>query len=229
MHAIRLDSTRHSTHTFGMIQILVASDYPVIRAGLPILVEAGGVCQVLGVAASSAELLKLAAQLCPEIILLDLSLAESEGLDILWHLRDQSPDVAIVVLSDDEGDDRILTALQAGARGYLLKRATAEEIDQAIRTVRQGGLVLHPLVAAALLQRLGAMPPAAPPDEHLTPRELEVLQLLARGLTNKAIAARLQISEHTVKFHIGSIMGKLGAESRTEAVAIAARRGLVML
>jgi DNA-binding NarL/FixJ family response regulator len=153
---------------------------------------------------------------------------EGAAIKLLWWLRQTAPRIEVVGLSDYD-EDSILAALQAGARGYLSRRTTAEDLGQAIRTVRQGGMVLHPMAAASLLQRLQGQTTVTQRPETLTPRELEVLRLLVEGLTNKAIAGRLGISDHTVKFHIGAILGKLGAASRTEAVTLAVRQGLVPL
>ena len=127
-------------------------------------------------------------------------------------------------------DERILGALRAGAKGYLLKGAPKEELFNAIRVVHAGGSLLQPLVASKLLQQVSGRAAAAEPEfESLTEREQEVLELMAQGLQNKEIGARLTITERTVKFHVSSILGKLGAGNRTEAVAIAAQQGLVVL
>ncbi len=211
-----------------MLRVLVVTDAPLIAAGARVLLEATGELEVVGTARDLATL-EVALDLSPaDVALVDLDMADEQALNLVWWLRDHAPGLDVVGLSDD-GDEPVLAALQAGARGYLSRRATAEEMAQAMRTVRQGGMVLHPMAAARLLQRLQAQPSSAPPAESLTPRELDVLKLMVEGLTNKAIAARLHISDHTVKFHIGSILGKLGAASRTEAVTLAVRQGLIPL
>lgn len=209
-----------------MTRVLIVTDAPLVAAGARVLAEATGECEVVGTARDQAGLQAVVAQDKPDVVLLDLHMADGAALPLLWWLRQSAPRLEVVGLSEAD-DDTIVTALQAGARGYLGRQVTAEELGQAIRTVRQGGMVLHPLAAATLLQRLQAA--NAPRPEALTPRELEVLRLLVEGLTNKAIAGRLGISDHTVKFHIGAILGKLGASSRTEAVTLAVRQGLVPL
>lgn len=210
-----------------MTRVLIVTDAPLVAAGARVLTEATGDCEVVGTAHDQASLQAALAADKPEVVLLDLHMEEGAAIRLLWWLRQAAPRLEVVGLSDND-DDSILAALQAGARGYLGRRTTADEMAQAIRTVRQGGMVLHPMAAATLLQRLqGAA--NAPRPEALTPRELEVLRLLVEGLTNKAIAGRLGISDHTVKFHIGAILGKLGAASRTEAVTLAVRQGLVPL
>ena len=209
-----------------MTRVLIVTDAPLVAAGARVLAEATGECEVVGTARDQATLQAALAQDQPDVVLLDLHMDSGAALPLLWWLRQAAPSLEVVGLSEAD-DDAIVAALQAGARGYLGRRTTAEEMGQAIRTVRQGGMVLHPLAAATLLQRLQAA--TAPRPEALTPRELEVLRLLVEGLTNKAIAGRLGISDHTVKFHIGAILGKLGAASRTEAVTLAVRQGLVPL
>lgn len=211
-----------------MSKVVIVTDAPVLAAGARVLVEATGECEVVGVASTQPGLQNVLEEQRPEVALVDLHMEDGAALKLLWWLRDKAPGVDVVGLSDND-EDPVLSALQAGARGYLGRRATAEDIAQAIRTVRQGGMVLHPMAAASLLQRLQGQSAALPRPEALTPRETEVLKLMVEGLTNKAIAARLRISDHTVKFHIGAILGKLGAASRTEAVTQAVRQGLIPL
>lgn len=210
-----------------MIQLFVASDSPVVRAGLRAILEAAEGCRVVG-EGSLQELLDEAPTLRPDVALLEIPAGERDELETLWRLVADLPEIGIVLLSGDPGESFAQEALQAGVRGYLLRDVSPEEIVEAVRAVHQGLTVLHPATARALLARTQPMAPA-PATEPLTARELEVLRLLAQGLPSKTIASRLQISEHTVKFHVGSILGKLDAASRTEAVSTAIRRGLIAL
>jgi DNA-binding NarL/FixJ family response regulator len=152
-----------------------------------------------------------------------------DGVETIRLLREDQPDVRVVVFTAFDTDERILSAVQAGAKGYLLKGAPRDELFNAVRVVHQGGSLLQPVVASRLLDRLAANESSAGQFEELTPREQEVLTLLAQGMQNKEIAADLLIAERTVKFHITSILAKLGAGNRTEAVTVALQLGLVEL
>jgi DNA-binding NarL/FixJ family response regulator len=162
------------------------------------------------------------------VILLDLEMPELSGVEALEKLRDADSTARTIIFTAYDTDERILGALRAGARGYLLKGAARTEIFDAIRTVHAGGSLLQPVVTGRLLDHMSREQPSPEPDP-LTPREIEVLALLSQGLQNKEISARLFISERTVKFHVSSLMHKLGAENRTETVTIAAQRGLIQL
>ena len=159
----------------------------------------------------------------PQVVLYDLSFEVDDELEGLWRLRAQSPGVAVLALCENSADGRVLATLRAGARGCLPKTATGAELLEAAQDAVLGEPVLHPSTTAALLQQLRG----DEPEPGLTPRESEVLRQVAAGQTNKSIALKLGISEHTVKFHLGSAMTKLGAASRAEAVAVAIRRGLI--
>jgi DNA-binding NarL/FixJ family response regulator len=207
-----------------MIRILIASPYPAMRAGLHALLEdAKTEVVVVGEADSVEACLEWARAAQAQVVLFDLSLDPDDELSGLWRVRTQMPELGMLALSDANGGARVLAALQAGARGCLPKTATGPELLEAARGVVEGETVLPPAATAALLEQLRGNGHV----EALSPREGEVLRHVAAGLTNKAIALRLGISEHTVKFHLGSAMGKLGAASRAEAVAVAIRRGLI--
>lgn len=229
-----------------MIRILLADDHPIVREGLRAVLETQPDFEVVGTpqqAANGEEALRLALELRPDILLLDLEMPVLDGVETIRSLRqrtahgrkiDGGDRPRIIVFTAFDNDERIIAALAAGANGYLLKGAPREDIFHAIRVTMQGGSLLQPVVASKLLrhmgQREGAHPFTEPPIyETLTERELEVLALLAQGMPNKEIAAHLVISERTAKFHVSSIMGKLGATNRTEAVALAAQRGLITL
>jgi DNA-binding NarL/FixJ family response regulator len=166
-----------------------------------------------------------------------------DGVETIRRLRQQQPHFRIIVFTAFDNDERIIHAVQAGANGYLLKEAPRDELFSAIRITMGGGSLLQPVVASKLMRHVGGQQSAAVshagtyihspehtlPYEPLTERELEVLKLLAQGMPNKEIAAQLVVSERTAKFHVSSIMGKLGATNRTEAVSLAAQKGLITL
>lgn len=224
-----------------MIRILLADDHPIVREGLRAVLETQPNFEVIAEAASGDEALRLALELQPDILLLDLEMPILDGVETIRRLRQRQPASRVIVFTAFDNDERIIHAVQAGANGYLLKGAPREEIFTAIRITMQGGSLLQPVVASKLLRHIGqqqqpvaslpihSLAGTGPPYEPLTERELEVLKLLAQGLPNKEIAAQLVISERTAKFHVSSIMGKLGATNRTEAVSLAAQRGLITL
>jgi DNA-binding NarL/FixJ family response regulator len=211
------------------IRILVADDHPIVRDGLIAILNTQPDFEVVGEASTGPKTVEQVTMLHPDVVLLDLEMPEIDGVEALRLLRQSSPDVRVIVFTAFDTDERILGAVRAGARGYLLKGAPREEIFQAIRVVHAGGSLLQPIVASKLLRQVSQEPAILPGPETLTPRELEVLRLLARGLENKEIAAELVIAERTVKFHVSSIQGKLGAGNRTEAVVVAAKQGLIKL
>lgn len=210
------------------IRILVADDHPVVRDGLVAILSTQPDFNVVGEAANGVEAVRLAEALRPDVILLDLEMPELDGVEALRQIHDACPQARALVFTAFDTDERIVGAVQAGAKGYLLKGAPRNELFNAIRVVSQGGSLLQSVVASRLMQHISSQS-GHQTAENLTERENEVLQLLAQGKTNKEIAAALVITERTVKFHISSILGKLGAGNRTEALTIAAQRGLVKL
>lgn len=214
------------------IRILIVDDHPVVRDGLNAILSTRPDFDVVGEAGDGFAALRLASELAPDVVLVDLEMPGLDGVETLRRLRQKNPDIKVIVFTAFDTDERILSAIQAGARGYLLKGAPRQELFRGIRIVYEGGSLLQPLIASKLMAQVGAQNPstdAAAAAEALTPRELEVLQELALGLQNKEIAAKLVISERTVKFHVSAILEKLGAGNRTEAVAVAAQRGLIDL
>jgi DNA-binding NarL/FixJ family response regulator len=209
------------------IRIVVADDHPVVREGLIAVLGTQPDFDVVGEAATGIEVLLRVRELQPDVVLLDLELPEMDGIEALRTLRDAKRGVRVLVFTAYDTDERILAAVRAGAQGYLLKGAPRDELFQAIRVVHGGGSLLQPMVASRLLKQVsgdGTAPEVLP---SLTPREMDVMRLLARGLQNKEIAVELVVTERTVKFHVSSILRKLGAGNRTEAVAIATKQGLV--
>ncbi len=207
------------------ICILIVDDHPVVRDGLAAILGTQPDFVIVGEAGDGRDALQKVHDLHPDVILLDLEMPGMDGVETLRQLKAHHVRARVIVFTAFDSDERIVTAVQAGAQGYLLKGAPRQELFHAVRVVHSGGSLLQPIVASKLLQRVNQEP--EPPVESLTARELEVLQALAAGLQNKEIAAKLVISERTVKFHVSAILSKLGAGNRTEAVALAAQRGLV--
>ena len=211
------------------IKILIVDDHPIVRDGLVAILSTQADMDVVGQADCGEEALRRFGPLDPDVILLDLEMPGMDGLQVINQLRQLQPAVKIVVFTAFDTDERILSALQAGAKGYLLKGAPRSELFNAIRVVHQGGSLLQPVVASRLLNQLTGQHAATEPAVELTTREHDVLHLMAQGRQNKEIAAELFITERTVKFHITSILAKLDASNRTEAVTIALQQGLVEL
>lgn len=207
------------------IRILVADDHPVVRDGLIAMLKTQPDFQIAAEASDGQETVQLTLKHNPDIVLLDLEMPVLDGVEALRTLRRERPSVKVLVFTAFDSDERILGAVQAGAQGYLLKGAPREEVFNAIRVVSQGGSLLQPVIASRLMQHVAG----DRISEDLTEREREVLTLLAKGYTNREIAGQLVITERTVKFHVSSILRKLDAGNRTEAVSIAAQQGLVDL
>ena len=215
-----------------MMRVLVAATDSIVRAGLESILRANPDLSVVGVASAPDTLATLITDESPDVVLMELGLQDEEPVSEKLVALSTLTEVAIVLLGDTFQGDWITEALRLGVRAVLPRRATAEEILQAVVAVAAGLVVLHPDALDLLLPVLSSV--TQPVDEAslvqaLTRREIEVLGMLAEGLGNKAIARRLNISEHTVKFHVSSIFTKLNARSRTEAVTLGARQGLIML
>jgi DNA-binding NarL/FixJ family response regulator len=211
------------------IRILVADDHPIVRDGLIAILSTQPDFEIVGKASTGVEAVSQAEALKPDLLLLDLEMPEMDGVEALRRLRDMHSPVRAIVFTAFDTDERIVGAVQAGAQGYLLKGVPREEIFNAIRVVHAGGSLLQPVVASKLLRQVIQDHDGHSSPDALTPREQNVLQLLAQGLQNKEIAAELVITERTVKFYVSSILSKLGAGNRTEAVTLAVQRGLVKL
>jgi DNA-binding NarL/FixJ family response regulator len=209
------------------IRIVVADDHPVVRDGLVAILSTQTDFDVVGETGTGEETVRRIGELAPDVLLLDLEMPEMDGVQVLQRLREQGARTRVIVFTAFDTDERILAAVRAGAQGYLLKGAPREQIFEAVRVVHAGSSLLQPIVASRLLRQVSERHAETPPLPALTPRELDVLRLLMRGLQNKEIAGELVVTERTVKFHVSSILLKLGAGNRTEAVAIATRHGLV--
>lgn len=210
-----------------MIRLLLVDDHPIVREGLAAVLSDQDDFEVAGMAGSIAEAGTQARELRPDVLLLDLELPDGNGADLLPALLADLPELPVLIFTAYDDDDRLRAALRAGAKGYLLKGARAERIARAIRIVYSGGLFLEPDATVAVLGRPPINRAASTGNEELTDREREVLPLVVAGLPNKQIAATLGITERTAKFHLSSLMRKLGASSRTQVAALAVQRNLV--
>lgn len=206
------------------IRILIADDHPVVRTGLQGMLAGQPDFEVVGEAADGAAAVALSERLCPDVVLMDLRMPDTDGVTAIRHIKARHPEVHILVLTTYDTDADILRAIEAGATGYLLKDTGREELARAIRAAARGEAVLAPPVAAKLMQQM-----RTPGEERLSARELEILRLVAQGKSNKEIGRDLHISQATVKTHLLHIYEKLGVSDRTSAVTEALRRGLLRL
>jgi len=211
-----------------MIRILVVDDHPVVREGLVMMLGTQPDMEVVGEAGDGLAAVEQATALAPDVVLMDLEMPGLDGPEAIRRIQQTNPAARVLVLTAYDTDERILQAVQAGARGYLLKGVPRDEIFQAVRVVEGGGSLLQPAVATKLLNRVGDLL-REERAETLTERELQVLELIAKGYRNKEIARELNITERTVKFHANIIFQKLEVDSRTEAVSEALRRGIIKL
>lgn len=212
-----------------MIRILVVDDHPVVREGLVAIIDAQDDMTVVGEAGDGAQAIAIYKAARPNVVLMDLAMPGTDGVQAIEGMRAFDPDARVVVLTAYDTDERILRAVEAGARGYLLKGAPRDEIFRAVRVVNLGGSLLEPAVAGKLLNRVGDILRGEGIEDELTPREQDVLNLMARGFRNKEIAFELHITERTVKFHANAIYRKLDVGGRTEAVSKALQRGMVKI
>ncbi|MGB0387615.1 MAG: response regulator [Ardenticatenaceae bacterium] len=208
------------------ISVLIVDDHPIVRQGLYQLLEIQDGIEVVGEAASGKEAIKLVAELLPDVVLMDLIMSEMGGVQATREVRKISPHTQVVVLTSYHEDALIFPAVKAGALSYLLKSSLPEEVVDAIRAAARGEARLHSRIAGRLMQEVAGSRPSV---DILTPRELEVLKLIAQGLSNKAIAKKLFVSQKTVKTHVSNLLSKLQLTDRTQAAVYALRQRLVPL
>jgi len=211
----------------AIIRVILADDHPAVRAGIRQFIERDPGIEVLAEADDGAEALMLVRQHRPDVAVLDLQMPRLSGLEVIAQIRQEALPTACIILTAYDDDPYVFAALRAGAKGYLLKTAGPQELAQAIRMVQRGHSALDPEMTARIMDRLSALAPAQ--SERLSERELDVLRLAGRGLTNRAIGDELSISDRTVHSHLVNIFNKLGVNTRTEAVLKALRMGWISL
>jgi two-component system response regulator NreC len=210
------------------IRILIVDDHGVLRAGLRALLSAEPDLEVVGEAAAGDQVFSLAGDLQPDVVLLDISLPDLSGIEITRRLMERLPEVRVLILTFHEDESLLQEAIKAGAAGYIVKRAAESELIDAIRAVWRGDLYVHPIMTRALLKDLSLSPVSnKTPGEALTPREIEVLRLIAQGYTNRQTAEALNISVRTVESHRGNLVDKLNLHSRVGLVRYAKEHGLI--
>ncbi len=209
------------------IRVLVVDDHAVVREGLRVFLDLQDGIEVVGEAADGIEAVAAAERLRPDVILMDLVMPELDGVGAMRELRERAPTARVIVLTSFLDDERLLPAIRAGAAGYLLKNVDPADLARAVRAAHEGAAHVDPTVAARLMERIAADADEGEQLARLTPRERDVLELIAHGLSNKRIARQLGLSEKTVKTHVGHVLAKLGVTDRTQAALYAVRAGLV--
>jgi NarL family two-component system response regulator LiaR len=208
------------------IDVLIADDHAVVREGLRTLINTEPGMKVVGEAADGVEAVQKAISLQPDVILLDMVMPHKDGLAAIQEIKQHQPQAHILVLTSFADDDKVFPAIKAGALGYLLKNASPQRLLKAIRDVHQGEPSLSPAIAKKLMLEMQRPPELPPTKEPLTERELDVLHLIAQGLSNQDIASQLVIGEGTVRTHVSNILAKLHLANRTQAALYALREGL---
>ena len=211
------------------IRVFVTDDHSIVRKGIRATLELIDDMELVGEASNGQEAVDAVTSLNPDVILMDLMMPVMDGVEAIHEIKASHPDIRILVLTTFAGEDKIFPAIKAGALGYQLKDSEPEELVEAIRQVHRGESALHPIVARKVLQELSQPVEKTPTPDPLTPREVEVLRLIAQGLENPAMAEKLVISEATVRTHVSNIMTKLHLASRTQVALFALREGLASL
>jgi DNA-binding NarL/FixJ family response regulator len=224
---VRLKSKVHKAErVMEQIRVLLADDHIVLREATAELIDHQPDLQVVGQAGTGQETVDLARKLCPDVIVMDIAMPRLDGLAATRQISGECPAIRVLVLTAHEDEEHVIPLLEAGATGYLPKTVGVDELLEAIRATSRGESVLPPAVASVVVRHLAGKAPTAPQDE-LTPREAQVLHLLAKGQSNQQIARHLALSVRTVEAHLTHIYAKLGVGSRTEAVLLAQRKGLL--
>jgi len=216
----------------SVIKVLVAEDHPITREGIRKLLEDEDNFTVIGEAGDGEEAVQMVAELQPDVVIMDVAMPRLNGIEATRQIKLIRPATAVLILSAYDDDEYVFGLLEAGAAGYLLKTASGDELTRAIRAVYKGEPVLDPLITRKVINRFrfpDKIPRAARPSEHLSDREIDILKLAARGMTNKEIADEIHLSRRTVEGNLRSIFNKLGVGSRTEAVLYGLRKGWVTL
>ncbi len=211
------------------IQVLICDDHAIVRKGIRALLATRPGIEVVGEAANGKEAVAQAQEIQPQVILMDLVMPEMDGIEAIQKITEKQPDIHILVLTSFAADDKVFPAIKAGALGYLLKGSGPDELVSAIYQVAKGEPSLEPAIARKVLLELNRPPKAPPTTDPLTDREVEVLRLLARGMSNRDIADQLVITERTVCTHVSNILDKLHLASRTQAALFALKEGLASL
>jgi DNA-binding NarL/FixJ family response regulator len=207
------------------VRVLVADDHPIFRAGLSMALRLSGSVEIVGEASSGIEAVAATAELHPDVVMMDLNMPDLNGIDATRQIIAGHPETGILVLTMVEDDESVLSAMRAGARGYLLKGADVDEIVRAIEAVARGEAMLGPSVARQLIAFV-ASPRTPEPFPELTPRERELLELIAQGWSNARIAEHFTLSTKTVRNHVSNILGKLRLHDRSQAIVRARQAGL---
>lgn len=211
------------------IKILIVDDHPVVREGISAMLTRQHDFKIIGEASNGLEAIEKAQQLSPDIILMDLRMPEMDGVEAMTRIKQDKPDIKFIILTTYSDDEYIFKGIAAGARAYLLKDAPRDELFKAVRAVYRGESLIQPVVASKVLDKLAELSKKSPASETLSEREIEVLKLMAKGVSNSNIAEELSITQSTVKTHITSIFQKLNVTTRTEAVTTALKRGIIQL
>ena len=210
------------------IKILIADDHTIVRQGIKTMLEPKREFLLVGEARDGGEAVKKTQELCPDVVLMDLMMPKKSGMEAIAEIAATCKKTRILVLTSFSEEDNVITAIRAGAQGYILKDSSPQELVQAIKLVHKGELWLYPGLAPKVVQHL-IQPEAANVQEELTEREQEVLRLIAKGLTNLEIADSLSVTEGTIRFHINHILSKLDLTNRTQAALYALREGIASL